>query len=141
MLYFSRGSQPIAWMLPPFGRDSRRALDKLGPRKRVLAVPPDATRLHSFAGDLTRYAWQYYGDRLVDILPALGTHTPMTDEQIGRMFGDVPSGLFREHDWRQRHSYRWGRAGRVCAGGLGGRGRLRLAGPGGRRSSPTAGTT
>jgi hypothetical protein len=47
---------------------------KLGPRNKVLAVPPDQTREHSRAGDLTRYAWQYYGDRLKAILPALGTH-------------------------------------------------------------------
>ncbi len=45
-------------------------------------------------------AWQYYSDTMTDILPALGTHSPMTDEQIQKMFGDVPLGLFRKHDWR-----------------------------------------
>jgi len=39
-------------------------LAKLGPRKNVLAVPPDQTRAHSRAGELTRYAWKHYGDRL-----------------------------------------------------------------------------
>ena len=59
-------------------------LAKLGPRNKVLAVPPDQTRVHSRAGDLTRYAWQYYGDKLKAVLPALGTHVPMNPEQIGR---------------------------------------------------------
>ncbi len=49
---------------------------------------------------MTRHAVDYYGDRLTDILPALGTHTPMTLEQIQEMFGDVSPDLFREHDWR-----------------------------------------
>ncbi len=76
------------------------ALDKLGPRKRVLVIPPDITRLHSHAGELTRYAWKYYGDRLAAILPALGTHAAMSAEQLTRMFGDVPQSLFHIHNWR-----------------------------------------
>ncbi len=100
MLYFNRGSVTDCLDAHALHEGLVDALDDLGPRNKVLVVPPDATRLHSFAGDLTRYAWQYYGDRLTDILPALGTHKPMTDEQLDRMFGDVPKTLFREHDWR-----------------------------------------
>jgi nickel-dependent lactate racemase len=76
------------------------SLAKLGPRNRVLVVPPDHSRLHSRAGDLTRYAWQYYGDRLRAILPALGTHAAMQPDQITRMFGGVPQDLFQVHNWR-----------------------------------------
>src|ERR1700683_5460521 len=76
------------------------ALAKLGPRQRVLAVPPDQSREHSRAGDLTSYAWQYYGDRLKAVLPALGTHTAMRPDQLTRMFGDVPQNLFHVHNWR-----------------------------------------
>ena len=76
------------------------ALDKLGPKSKVIAVPPDFTRYHSFAGELTQIAWQYYKDRLTDILPALGTHSAMTENQIDQMFGDVPRQLFRVHNWR-----------------------------------------
>lgn len=76
------------------------ALAKLGERSRVVAVPPDKTREHSRAGELTRYAWQYYGDRLKAILPALGTHSAMRPEQIAHMFGDVPQNLFHVHNWR-----------------------------------------
>ncbi len=77
-----------------------RALDALGPRHKVLVVPPDFTRHHSRAGELTQYAYEYYGDRLTDVLPALGTHTAMADGQIESMFGSVPRWIFRVHDWR-----------------------------------------
>jgi nickel-dependent lactate racemase len=75
-------------------------LAKLGPRNKVLAVPPDQTRAHSRAGELTRYAWQYYGDRIQAVLPALGTHFPMNPEQIAHMYGDMPLDLFQVHNWR-----------------------------------------
>lgn len=76
------------------------ALGKLGDRRRVLAVPPDFTRFHSKAGELTEYVWEHFGDRLVDILPALGTHKAMTNGEIATMFGETPRDLFRVHDWR-----------------------------------------
>ena len=76
------------------------ALAKLGDRHRVLAVPPDQSREHSRAGELTRYAWEYYGDRLQAILPAIGTHTPMRPDQLSHMFAGVPLELFRVHNWR-----------------------------------------
>jgi nickel-dependent lactate racemase len=78
----------------------KESLSKLGERHRVLAVPPDQSREHSRAGELTRYAWQYYGDRLKAVLPALGTHTAMRADQIAHMFGDMPQDLFRVHNWR-----------------------------------------
>jgi nickel-dependent lactate racemase len=76
------------------------SLSKLGKRGRVLVVPPDQSRAHSRAGDLTRYAWEYYGDQLQAVLPALGTHTAMQPKQITRMFGAMPIDLFRVHSWR-----------------------------------------
>jgi nickel-dependent lactate racemase len=76
------------------------SLAKLGERKRVLAVPPDYSRVHSRAGDLTRYAWEYHGPRLQAVLPALGTHAAMRPDQIEKMFVGVPAELFRAHNWR-----------------------------------------
>jgi nickel-dependent lactate racemase len=76
------------------------SLAKLGPRNRVLVVPPDQSRVHSRSGDLTRYAWEYYGVRLQAVLPALGTHAAMQPDQITRMFGAMPPELFRVHNWR-----------------------------------------
>ena len=60
------------------------SLAKLRERKSVLIVPPDQSRVHSRAGDLTRYAWEYFGDRLQAVLPALGTHAAMQPEPIDR---------------------------------------------------------
>lgn len=78
-----------------------RGLRELGQRSRVLVVPPDFSRYHSRAGELTAAAFQFYGSRLHAILPALGTHAPITGEQIHKMFGGVPAELFRIHDWRK----------------------------------------
>ena len=100
MLYFSRGSATGALDAGTLEEALVSALDQLGPRHKVLALPPDQTRLHSQAGPLTRFAWQYYGENLTDILPAIGTHSPMTGAQIEGMFGSVPLSLFRQHDWR-----------------------------------------
>ncbi len=76
------------------------AFERLGPRDKVLALPPDFTRLNSMAGPLTCLVHEYYGQRLTDVMPALGTHVPMTDKQLEEMFPTVPKSLFREHDWR-----------------------------------------
>ena len=76
------------------------SLAKLGERTSVLAVPPDQSREHSRAGELTRYAREYYGDRLKAVLPAIGTHTPLRPDQIAHMFAGVPAELFRVHNWR-----------------------------------------
>jgi nickel-dependent lactate racemase len=76
------------------------ALGKLGERRHVLAVPPDLTRKESRAGQLTRYAYDYYGGRLEAILPALGTHAAMSLTQLTSMFGKIPFELFRIHNWR-----------------------------------------
>lgn len=100
MLYFSRGSETDNLSAQDLKDGLFAALEKLGKRKKVLAVPPDVTRFYSRAGELTRYAWQYYGSAMTDILPALGTHAAMTSQEITRMFDDVPQHLFRVHDWR-----------------------------------------
>ena len=100
VIYYEIGSSQTSLSRDDLKRGLNEAMDKLGERHKVIAVPPDYTRLPSKAGELTEIAWEYYGDKLTDILPALGTHTPMTDEQISHMFGQTPRGLFRDHDWR-----------------------------------------
>lgn len=101
MILFERGS-PETELSPEEIRPGLcAALRRLGPKNRVLAVPPDFTRFHSQAGILTGLVWDYFGDKLVDILPALGTHDPMTEREIETMFGRIPKSLFRVHDWRQ----------------------------------------
>ena len=75
-------------------------LEKLKPRKKVLAVPPDFTRFHSKAGELTDMTYEYYGERLTDVLPALGTHKAMSASELETMYPKTPKNLFRVHDWR-----------------------------------------
>ena len=101
MQYFARGS-----VNDVLGHDELKeglfsALDKLGPRKKVLAIPPDFTRFHSRAGELTGLTHKYYNDKLTDILPAIGTHFQMTEKEIDIMYVGVPHNLFRVHNWRQ----------------------------------------
>jgi len=100
MLYFARGSVTDELTDADLRVGLFAALEKLGLRRRVLAVPPDFTRLHSQAGRLTKLAFEFYGAHLTDILPALGTHTAMTGEQIREMYAGVPEKLFRVHNWR-----------------------------------------
>ncbi len=75
-------------------------LEKIGSRKKVLIIPPDFTRFHSRAGDITSLIYEHYGKSISDILPALGTHMPMSDKEVSVMFQGVPKNLFRIHDWR-----------------------------------------
>ncbi len=104
MLYFTRGDSNSILTDDDLKQGLFETLGKLensGKLKKILAIPPDFTRFHSKAGILTSYSYEYFGDRLTDILPALGTHTPMTGEEISRMFPGVPSYLFREHKWKK----------------------------------------
>ena len=70
--------------------------------KKVLILPPDFTRYHSNAGYITNVYYHVLRDRgvKVDILPALGTHVPVSREQAEAMFGDIPYEEFIPHDWR-----------------------------------------
>ena len=99
-LFLAAGSDTPALSPEDLKQGLFRALGALGPRRKVLAVPPDITRFHSRAGEITRLAWEYYGDRLACILPAVGTHTPMTDGEIETMYGGIPRKLFAVHDFR-----------------------------------------
>ncbi|MFO7937966.1 MAG: lactate racemase domain-containing protein [Kiritimatiellia bacterium] len=100
MLLFGQGSPELKISAAEMKHGLFSALDKLGERKNVLVVPPDFTRFHSQAGLLTQFVYEYYGDALTAVLPALGTHSPMTAEQIRKMFGEMPQELFKVHDWR-----------------------------------------
>jgi nickel-dependent lactate racemase len=100
MLYFERGSVGDTLSSDDLRAGLFQALERLGPRRRVLVVPPDFTRVHSQAGVLTKFAHEFFGPALTDVLPALGTHTPVTPSQIGEMFAGVPPELFRAHNWR-----------------------------------------
>jgi nickel-dependent lactate racemase len=100
-LYCAQGGPDREFSSGELGDFLLGALEKLGKRSNVLAVPPDRTRMSSRAGDLTRYVWNYYGQNLRAVLPALGTHKAMSPEEIAAMFGAVPRELFHAHNWRE----------------------------------------
>lgn len=102
-------------------------LTMIGKKEDVVLLPPDFTRYHSQAGKITRFICEYYHyidkeeDSTIDdkkdststpekmtILPALGTHAPMTSNQIDTMFGNelgkkhktTTTSPFMVHDWR-----------------------------------------
>jgi nickel-dependent lactate racemase len=100
MLYFSKGSDSTVIDHNELRSVIHSSLEKIGPKKKVLVIPPDYTRFYSRAGEITRFIYQFYRDKLSDILPALGTHASMSENEITKMFGDVPKNLFRVHDWR-----------------------------------------
>lgn len=78
------------------------ALDGERKLRRVLLLPPDITRIHSGAGELTARLYRLLAPRAdIEILPAIGTHAPMTAPEIARMFPGVPADRFRVHDWRR----------------------------------------
>jgi len=101
VIFFEQGGPDLALADADLRAGLFRALEALGPRRRVLALPPDGTRAHARAGELTRFAHAFYGDALAAVMPALGTHFPMSPAQIRAMFGDVPTKLFRPHRWRE----------------------------------------
>ncbi|MFN6119089.1 MAG: gluconokinase, GntK/IdnK-type, partial [Actinomycetes bacterium] len=71
--------------------------------QRVLLVPPDHTRLHSRAGEITvRLRNQLLAlGREVAVLPALGTHAAMGPLEATALFGGaLPADELLHHDWR-----------------------------------------
>ncbi len=70
--------------------------------KRVLLLPPDMSRFHSNAGNLTQILYKLLSPHAhVDIMPTIGTHYPMTEAEIREMFGhDIPLDCFKIHDWK-----------------------------------------
>lgn len=127
-LFCSVGSEATSLSTEDVRQHLHSFLDTLGEREDVLLLPPDLTRLPSHAGVITQIISEYYKFTLttakssdpppekitrtvnlptptIQIMPALGTHAPMTETEIRRMFGDAladkqdPS-PFLIHDWR-----------------------------------------
>ena len=88
----------------------------------MLILPPDYTRYHSNAGTITKQIAEYYNfiprenvssstattspySPKIQIIPALGTHAPMTHSQIQTMFGNELANKqddpFIVHNWRE----------------------------------------
>jgi nickel-dependent lactate racemase len=127
-LYCSIGSETSALSDEDLREQINGFLETLGAREDVLILPPDYTRFHSQAGTLTQMICEHYhyipssaaatgspppekkaksdtsSVPKIEILPALGTHAPMTQEEILKMYGSSLASKepspFLVHDWR-----------------------------------------
>ena len=70
--------------------------------RKVLLLPPDFTRGHSQAGLIVQILYRMLAPKTqVDIMPALGTHVPLSRDERLEMFGpDIPEKRFLVHNWR-----------------------------------------
>jgi len=70
--------------------------------KKVLILPPDYTRYHSNAGFITGVFYRELTKMgvQVDVMPALGTHEPVSEEQWNDMFRGIPYEKMLIHNWR-----------------------------------------
>jgi nickel-dependent lactate racemase len=99
-IYYANGSPTTELSEAQLQEGLRDCFERLGPRQRVLALPPDFTRYYSRGGLLTCLVHQYFGEALTDVMPALGTHVAMPDWQLEKMFPGLPKSLIRVHRWR-----------------------------------------
>ena len=80
-----------------------KAFSKIKNPGPVIIIPPDITRFHSRAGFLIGIAARVLessGYSLGAVMPALGTHMALTEEERLRMFPDIPKDKFLVHSWR-----------------------------------------
>jgi nickel-dependent lactate racemase len=121
--FCSIGSETSSLSDEDLRRTVHSFMDFVGTREDVLIIPPDFTRYNSQAGKLTQFICEYYEfipscephldkQRLgsdapipnIEILPALGTHAPMTPHELTKMYGphiaDMEPSPIIVHDWR-----------------------------------------
>lgn len=69
---------------------------------KILLLPPDYTRMYSGAGKITNMYYNLLKEVCqVDIMPALGTHEPITREEAKAFFGeDIPYEKLIVHNWK-----------------------------------------
>ncbi|MBR4895220.1 MAG: DUF2088 domain-containing protein [Clostridia bacterium] len=84
--------QAVAETLSTYAKDA----------KRILILPPDFTRMYSGAGKITALIVDAIGESAkIDVMPALGTHAPMTREECDAFFlGRVKYEDLIVHNWR-----------------------------------------
>lgn len=70
--------------------------------KKVLIIPPDYTRCYSYAGEITQLLYKKLSPSVqIDVMPALGTHMAMNEDEMQKFFGDVvPRDRIIVHHWQ-----------------------------------------
>ncbi len=99
--YYANGSETTSLTSGDLRDALQQTFDKIGMPKKALLLPPDFSRKYSRAGELTCLCHELLGDRIADVMPALGTHDPMDEQELNKMFPGLPHDLIRPHRWRQ----------------------------------------
>ena len=99
-IYFSRGGTDQVLGMQDYLDAIAITLSHRPSVRKVLALPPDHTRLDSQAGPIMHAVLKLLGDKLADVMPALGTHTAMNEAELTKMYGDFPRELIRVHRFR-----------------------------------------
>ncbi len=102
MIHFSEGSRDGMLSFSRISELIDSMLQKLGKLDRVLLLPPDYTRYHSYAGEITCMIYERIKNQsYVEIMPAVGTHAGMSGDEITSMFPGIPHEQFRLHEWQK----------------------------------------
>ena len=102
MIFFAEGNADTTVSPSRISELIDSMLGKLGKLDRVLVLPPDYTRYHSFAGEITCMLYEKLKNHShIEIMPTLGTHASLIEKELNSMYPGIPHELFREHDWRK----------------------------------------
>ncbi len=75
-------------------------------KEKILLLPPDISRYSSGAGIIAQRLYESdAGNNIKKIIPATGTHNPMTPAEKRAMFGSIPESLFDQHNWKSGLTY------------------------------------
>ena len=67
--------------------------------QKILLLPPDITRAYSGCGRITEILYNFFKKNSeVFVMPALGQHTPHSEEQNKKVFGTIPENKILKHD-------------------------------------------
>jgi nickel-dependent lactate racemase len=101
MIFFSEGKPDLTIDKQRISKLLDLMLDKLGNLKRILILPPDITRFYSYAGEITCMLYEKLKNTsYVEIMPTVGTHFPLTAEELDTMYPGIPHEIFKRHDWK-----------------------------------------
>jgi nickel-dependent lactate racemase len=101
MVFFSEGAANLTIDSNHISDLIDDMLEKLGKLGRVLILPPDFTRYHSYAGQITSMLYgKLKSSSYIEIMPTLGTHAPISGEELDIMYQNIPHEIFKRHDWK-----------------------------------------
>ncbi len=101
MIYFGEGNPGLLIDKNHISELLDSMLNKMGRLDRVLILPPDITRMYSYAGEITCMLYgKLKNTSFIEIMPTLGTHVPLTNEEMDTMYPGIPHEIFKKHDWK-----------------------------------------